>query len=217
MARGATAMATYDPQWELVVWSMSASPCAKRPSPLLHQDNTASTLNLSYTPLSHRALTNLLSYSLSTDTTRIPVSDSLRPQNPVSAITLVAARKWLLQIRHVCSIYPPPASYSTDDTGWYALALLLTYDPTHNTTYLDTTKKDEECMWQYWSNSACNGGLIQDIKYNSYKNAISNELHIALTVGIYLHTHESTYLSKARTAWNRFEKSGVIKQAQSRQ
>lgn len=100
---------------------------------------------------------------------------------------------------------------STDDTGWWALALVRLYDITGNTTYLDIAQLDEAYIYSYWNTSLCNGGVIWDIPDQTYKNAISNELYIKLTASLHNRIGGDTdYLAKAVTAWEWFLQSGMI-------
>ncbi|KAH8894785.1 family 76 glycoside hydrolase [Thozetella sp. PMI_491] len=99
---------------------------------------------------------------------------------------------------------------STDDTGWWALAMLRFYDVTHDEKYLNVAKEDEAYIYNYWSDK-CNGGVIWDIITESYKNAISNELYMALAIGLHNRAPgDGQYLAKAKAAWNWFEASGMI-------
>ncbi len=72
---------------------------------------------------------------------------------------------------------------STDDTGWYALAMLRMFDITHDAKYLQYAVTDAEYL-QSFESSACGGGIIWDIPSRTYKNAISNELYLSLTAGL---------------------------------
>lgn len=100
---------------------------------------------------------------------------------------------------------------STDDTGWWALAMVRMYDLTKNETYLDIAKMDEAYMSSYWSYDTCGGGIIWDIKSLSYKNAISNELYFALAAAIHNRIpKDEYYLPRALEAWNWFNGTGLI-------
>ena len=72
---------------------------------------------------------------------------------------------------------------STDDTGWYALAMLKTFDITRDPTYLNYAVLDADYLQSFHSDT-CGGGIIWDIPSRTYKNAISNELYLALTAGL---------------------------------
>ncbi|KAK3944629.1 putative glycosyl hydrolase [Diplogelasinospora grovesii] len=100
---------------------------------------------------------------------------------------------------------------STDDTGWWALALLRMYDITQDASYLNISMEDEAYMYSYWNQTPCGGGIIWDIRTLSYKNAISNELYISLAAALHNRIPGDTeYLAKAETAWGWFKNSGMI-------
>jgi predicted alpha-1,6-mannanase (GH76 family) len=102
---------------------------------------------------------------------------------------------------------------STDDTGWWALAMCRMFDITGEYVYLDYAKKDEEYMRNYWSDS-CGGGIIQDIRNNIYKNAISNELYFTLAAALHNRLpDDEVYLDHALEAWKWFRASGMINSA----
>ena len=100
---------------------------------------------------------------------------------------------------------------STDDTGWWALALLSLYQVTGNTTYLDIARTDEAYMYSYWNTTICNGGLIWSIPSPTYHNAISNELYLELTATLHnLIPGDEYYLGQALKEWDWFRDSGMI-------
>ncbi|KAI1344365.1 putative glycosyl hydrolase [Xylariaceae sp. FL0016] len=100
---------------------------------------------------------------------------------------------------------------STDDTGWWALALASLYQLTGNSTYLDIAKEDEAYMFKYWNTSTCNGGLIWNIPNRTYHNAISNELYLELTATLHnLIPGDEYYLNQSLLEWNWFKVSGMI-------
>ncbi|SPO30495.1 related to DCW1 - Mannosidase, GPI-anchored membrane protein [Ustilago trichophora] len=102
---------------------------------------------------------------------------------------------------------------STDDTGWYALAMLKMFDITHDTKYLDYAVLDAKYLKSFES-SACGGGIIWDIPSKSYKNAISNELYLALTAGLANRLQDKKeakkWLNIAKAQYNWFLHSGMI-------
>lgn len=99
---------------------------------------------------------------------------------------------------------------STDDTGWYALAMVRLYELTGKTEYLDIAKLDEAYMRDYWDDR-CGGGIVWDIPSNSYKNAISNSLYLKLTASLHNAIPGDTfYLSRALEEWEWFKASGMI-------
>jgi predicted alpha-1,6-mannanase (GH76 family) len=102
---------------------------------------------------------------------------------------------------------------STDDTGWWALALVRAFDVTGDPTYLHYARLDEDYMYSYWSD-VCGGGIIWDIPTLEYKNAISNELYFTLAAALHNRLPgDETYLSRALEAWNWFKASGMINSA----
>lgn len=98
---------------------------------------------------------------------------------------------------------------STDDTGWWALALVSMYELTGEVGFLDIAKADEAYMWEYWtgddgsgsgddiwgsgsgsgdsgsSSYSCGGGIIWQVSTRSYHNAISNELYLHLAAKLH--------------------------------
>lgn len=100
---------------------------------------------------------------------------------------------------------------STDDTGWWALALVSLFDLTGSVEYLDIARRDEAYMYSYWSATACGGGIIQDIPNLAYKNAISNELYLKLAASLHNRIPgEHAYLERALQSWKWFQASGMI-------
>ncbi|KAI0023299.1 glycoside hydrolase family 76 protein [Xylariomycetidae sp. FL0641] len=100
---------------------------------------------------------------------------------------------------------------STDDTGWWALALTSLYQLTGNETYLAYAKEDEAYMWAYWNASTCGGGLLWSVRNLSYHNAISNELYLELTATLHnLIPGDAYYLNQSLVEWAWFEGSGML-------
>ncbi|KAK4456271.1 glycoside hydrolase family 76 protein [Podospora aff. communis PSN243] len=117
------------------------------------------------------------------------------------------SRRYLQQARHIGNF----RADSTDDTGWWALALLRMFDITGDYAYLNISIQDEAYMSQYRTTDDCNGGILQDIRHMSYKNAISNQLYMLLTA--FLHTripNDTTYLSKALATWDWLHASAML-------
>lgn len=99
---------------------------------------------------------------------------------------------------------------STDDTGWWALAMVRMFDVTGNATYLDYAKLDEEYMRDYWTDE-CGGGIIWNIPQMEYKNAISNELYFTLAAALHNRIPgDGAYLNRSLEAWTWFNASGMI-------
>ncbi|KAI1183645.1 putative glycosyl hydrolase [Nemania serpens] len=100
---------------------------------------------------------------------------------------------------------------STDDTGWWALALASLYQVTGNSTYLDLAKEDEAYMYSYWNTTTCGGGLIWSVPNMTYHNAISNELYLELTATLHnLIPGDTLYLNRALEEWKWFNSTGMI-------
>ncbi|KAK4157954.1 glycoside hydrolase [Chaetomidium leptoderma] len=100
---------------------------------------------------------------------------------------------------------------STDDTGWWALAMVRMYDLTGDTTYLNISVEDEAYIYNCWTSSPCGGGIYVDIKTQSYKNAIANELYIKLAASLHNRiSNDTKYLSRAQTAWSWLQGTGMI-------
>lgn len=102
---------------------------------------------------------------------------------------------------------------STDDTGWWALAMIRMFDLTDDHTYLNISKLDEAYIAQYWSDSVCGGGVYVDIRSLTYKNAIANQLYIQLCASLHNRVPGDTlYLEKAIKGWNWLRGSGMVNQ-----
>lgn len=100
---------------------------------------------------------------------------------------------------------------STDDTGWWALALSTLYELTGDDEWLGISKLDEEYMWKYWNTTTCGGGLIWDIEFRTYQNAISNELYLTLTARLHsLISGDDKYLNQSLVEWDWFAATGMI-------
>ncbi|KAK8086086.1 glycoside hydrolase [Apiospora phragmitis] len=135
---------------------------------------------------------------------------------------LTGSRDYLAQAQHTIDIQRAPLAWwpdgmgdfradSTDDTGWWALALLRMYELTGNSTYLYIAKEDEAYIYQYWLPDTCKGGLIWSIPSLSYKNAISNVLYLELTASLHnLIPGDTFYLNRSLSQWQWFNSSGMI-------
>lgn len=99
---------------------------------------------------------------------------------------------------------------STDDTGWWALAMVRMYDITRDRKYLDIAETGSEYIHRYWDD-VCGGGVWWDIPDKTYKNAISLELHFKLVASLHNRIKGDTrYLAQAKEAWRWFKGSGMI-------
>lgn len=100
---------------------------------------------------------------------------------------------------------------STDDTGWWALALVSLFDLTGSFLCLEIARLDEAYMYDYWVEETCGGGLIWNIPQLEYKNAIGNEQYIRLAAALHNRIPgDEEYLRKAVQAWEWFRDSGMI-------
>lgn len=98
---------------------------------------------------------------------------------------------------------------STDDTAWWALALVDLYDLTGDRQWLELARTDEAYIYGYWD-GACGGGLWWDIK-RTYKNAISNELYLQLAAALHNRLPgDKIYIARAERTWDWLKRSGMI-------
>src|SRR3569833_1322014 len=104
-----------------------------------------------------------------------------------------------------------PASLVAD-AGWRALAFVRLFDLTQRPEYLDSAAKDEQNMYDHWTDRRCGGGIGQDIpSATTYKTAISNELYIKTAVSLHnRRPGNGTYLQRAQRVWIWFRESGMI-------
>ncbi|KAI1264686.1 glycoside hydrolase family 76 protein [Xylariaceae sp. FL1019] len=102
---------------------------------------------------------------------------------------------------------------STDDTAWWALAMLSMFQLTGDPKYIEIAIRDEAYMHKYWGGegTSCGAGLIWDIRRNKYVNAISNTLYFELTITLHNHIPGDTmYLQRALETWIFLQKSGMM-------
>ncbi|KAK0711101.1 glycoside hydrolase [Lasiosphaeris hirsuta] len=132
------------------------------------------------------------------------------------------SREYMEQARYIIELQKAPIPWwpqgggnfradSTDDTGWWALALLRMFDLTGDQAYLNISILDEAYMYSYWTDTDCGGGMYVDIRDKTYKNAIANELYMLLTASLHNRTPgDIAYLAKAKATWEWFKSSGMI-------
>jgi predicted alpha-1,6-mannanase (GH76 family) len=95
-----------------------------------------------------------------------------------------------------------------DDEGWWALAWIRAFDLTRESRYLNMAKTIFNDMTGGWDDT-CKGGIWWS-KERKYKNAIANELFLAIAARLYLRTGEQRFLDWAQREWNWFKNSGMI-------
>ena len=96
-----------------------------------------------------------------------------------------------------------------DDTAWWGLAWVRSYDLTGDARYLAMAKKDADYLWSY-ADATCGGGLWWSTG-KKYKNAITNELFIKLAASIHNRTPgDARYADHASAVWSWFRSSGMI-------
>jgi predicted alpha-1,6-mannanase (GH76 family) len=98
-----------------------------------------------------------------------------------------------------------------DDNGWWGLAWLRAYDLTRDARHLAAAARIFENMVTGWDEGTCGGGLWWD-ENRTYKNAIPNELFLALSTRLHLRSpgRDSRYLDWALREWEWFHASGMI-------
>jgi predicted alpha-1,6-mannanase (GH76 family) len=105
---------------------------------------------------------------------------------------------------------------SNDDEGWWALAWIDAYDVTKKPEYLAMAQTIFTDMTTQWDTTTCGGGVwwSKDLKHSAYKNAITNELFLAIAASlanrITAPARKTEYLSWAQKEWRWFSASGMI-------
>jgi predicted alpha-1,6-mannanase (GH76 family) len=99
-----------------------------------------------------------------------------------------------------------------DDQGWWALGWAGTYELTHDVRYLEMSETIFADMAKGWDDT-CGGGIWWK-KPKQYKNAIANELFLAVAAKLASLTPDAqkraTYLDWAQREWKWFSASGMI-------
>ena len=99
-----------------------------------------------------------------------------------------------------------------DDEGWWALAWIDAYDLTGKRAYLTMAETIFANIAGEWDTTTCGGGVWWK-KPNKYKNAIANELFLAVAASLANRTKRTasaTYLVWAQREWAWFKGSGMI-------
>jgi predicted alpha-1,6-mannanase (GH76 family) len=97
-----------------------------------------------------------------------------------------------------------------DDNGWWALAWARAYELTGREQYLTASRRIFADMISGWDDT-CGGGLWWN-RDRKYKNAIANELFLAVAVRLHRLSPAagSYYLDWARREWDWFSATGMI-------
>jgi predicted alpha-1,6-mannanase (GH76 family) len=97
-----------------------------------------------------------------------------------------------------------------DDNGWWALAWIRAYDLTGEERYLQAARRIFDNMITGWDDS-CGGGLWWN-QDRTYKNAITNELFLAVAARLHNRSpgRDGIFLDWALRQWNWFSASGMI-------
>lgn len=100
-----------------------------------------------------------------------------------------------------------------DDQGWWALAWIDAYDLTKNASYLSMAETIfTNIATNGWDTTVCGGGVWWSTA-KTYKNAIPNELFLAIAAKLANRTTGSAsaaYLNWAQKEWTWFKASGMI-------
>ncbi|KAK0629630.1 glycoside hydrolase [Bombardia bombarda] len=99
-----------------------------------------------------------------------------------------------------------------DDEGWWALALIRSWDATRNAGYLATAESIFADMVN-GTDAVCGGGVWWS-KARKYKNAIANELYLSVAAALARRVPDAgrraRYLQTAKDQWGWFRRSGMI-------
>lgn len=107
-------------------------------------------------------------------------------------------------------LYGNFTSRAIDDSGWWALTWITTYDLTGDQKYLDMAVTIGEFMNDFWDPSTCGGGIWWD-EERTYKNAVTNGQWIRLTAELHNRIESDTvWLERSQIAWDWYLSSGMI-------
>ncbi|WP_193107289.1 glycoside hydrolase family 76 protein [Brachybacterium sp. FME24] len=107
-------------------------------------------------------------------------------------------------------LYGNFTSRAIDDSGWWALTWITTYDLTGDQKYLDMAVTIGEFMNDFWDPSTCDGGIWWD-EERTYKNAVTNGQWIRLTAELHNRLPGDTaWLERAQVAWDWYTNSGMV-------
>jgi predicted alpha-1,6-mannanase (GH76 family) len=97
-----------------------------------------------------------------------------------------------------------------DDEGWWALALIRSWDVTHQQAYLDMAERIFADM-RNGTDNTCGGGVWWS-KERAYKNAIANELYLSVAASLAnrITGKKAQYTQLAKDSWTWFRASGMI-------
>jgi predicted alpha-1,6-mannanase (GH76 family) len=97
-----------------------------------------------------------------------------------------------------------------DDEGWWALALIRSWDVTREQAYLDMAERIFKDM-QGGTDDICGGGIWWS-KERAYKNAIANELYLSVAASLAnrIPDKKAYYTQIAKDEWTWFQNSGMI-------
>lgn len=99
-----------------------------------------------------------------------------------------------------------------DDEGWWGLTWIAAYRLTRERAYLQAAQVLFDDMCGGWD-AVCRGGLWWN-KQRRYKNAITNELFLALAGRLHQEAGDPRYFEWAQRAWRWFSWSGLINAGQ---
>jgi rhamnogalacturonyl hydrolase YesR len=101
-------------------------------------------------------------------------------------------------------------NYYYDDEGWWALALIRSWDVTKEQAYLNMAERIFRDM-QAGTDGTCGGGLWWS-KEKAYKNAIANELYLSVAASLAnrISSRKAEYTQIAKDQWAWFKRTGMI-------